>query len=241
VNDKSKPSDYAPGRRPLAGEFRPSWRQPTKPEPRWPAFVAAIIIIGGQTWVAANLSVRPVWIYPVIAGILLVASLAVYLPSRREPSRALRIVSLGLTAVLVIASFVVLVLLVRSVFVGTHLTPGRLFLTGITFWVVNLAVFALILWELDGKGPEARAKGESDYPDLVFPQQQQDQQGLARADWKPMFPDYLFVSLTTATAFSPTDTMPYSRWAKLVMGVEAIMSLATIAMLVARAINIATG
>jgi hypothetical protein len=241
MSSASTLDDYAGRRRPAPGEFVPSWRRPTRPEHRWPAFLAVAVIIAGQSWVAANLSVRPVWIYPLVASILLIASLAIYLPSRTEPPRALRIVSLGLTAVLVVGSFVVLVLLVRSVFVGSHLTPGYLFLTGITFWVVNIAVFALIFWELDGNGPEARAKGEPDYPDLVFPQQQQDQQGLAAADWKPMFPDYLFVSLFTATAFSPTDAMPYSRWAKLVMGVDAIMSLATIAMLVARAINIATG
>jgi uncharacterized membrane protein len=233
--------DYAPRKSPQSGEFVPTWRHPSKPEHRWPAFLAVAVIIAGQSWVAANLSVRPVWIYPLVAGVLLVTSLAIYLPSRTEPPRALRVVSLGLTGVLVIASLVALVLLIRGVFVGSGLTPGRLFLTGIVFWTVNVAVFALLFWELDGNGPEARAKGDAEYPDVVFPQQQQDQQGLAPPDWKPMFGDYLFVSLTTATAFSPTDTMPYSRWAKLVMGVEAIMSLAIIAMLVARAINIAKG
>jgi hypothetical protein len=182
-----------------------------------------------------------VWVYPVVTGVLVLTSLGIYLPSRREPPRALRLVSLSLTAILVAASIAVLILLVRGVFLGSHLTPGRLFLTGVIFWAANIAVFALLLWELDGNGPEARAKGDRDYPDLVFPQQQQDQQGLAPPDWKPMFGDYLFTSLTSAIAFSPTDAMPYSRWAKLVMGVESVISMATIAMLVARAINIATG
>ena len=228
--------------KPLRDDFVPSWQCPTSPEHRWPAFLAAAVVIAGQSWVAAVLSVRPVWVYPLVAGILVLTSIAIYLPSRREPPRALRFISLGLTGVLVAASMVVLVLLLRGVFVsGTHLSPGRLFLTGVIFWVVNIAVFALLLWELDGNGPEARAKGDWDYPDLVFPQQQQDQQGLAPPDWKPMFADYLFTSLTSAIAFSPTDAMPYSRWAKLVMGVEAVISMATIAMLVARAINIATG
>ena len=222
-------------------KFVPTWQRPTQPEHRWPAFVAAAVVIAGQSWVAAVLSVRPMWIYPLVTGILVLASLAIYLPSRKEPPPALRYVSLGLTGVLVAASMVVLVLLIRGVFAGSHLSAGRLFLTGIIFWAVNLAVFALLYWELDGNGPEARAKGDRDYPDLVFPQQQQDQQGLAPADWKPMFADYLFTSLTSAIAFSPTDAMPYSRWAKLAMGVEAVMSMATIAMLVARAINIATG
>lgn len=223
-------------------DFVPTWQLPTKPEHRWPAFVAVAVVIAGQSWVADVLSVGPVWIYPLVAGILMLTSLAIYVPSRAKPPRALRFVSLGLSGLLVAASMAVLVLLVRGVFIsGSHLSAGRLFLTGLIFWVVNVTVFALLLWELDGDGPEARAKGESDYPDLLFPQQQQDQQGLAPPDWKPMFVDYLFTSLTSATAFSPTDAMPYSRWAKLVMGVEAVMSMATIAMLVARAINIATG
>ena len=231
----------SPGMPLPSGEFVPTWQRPTKPEHRWPGFLAAAVVIAGQSWVAAVLSVRPVWVYPLVAGILVLTSLAIYLPSRKEPPPVLRFVSLGLTGVLVAASMVVLVLLIRGVFAGSHLSATRLFLTGVIFWAVNLAVFALLYWELDGNGPEARAKGDSDYPDLVVPQQQQDQQGLAPADWKPMFADYLFTSLTSAIAFSPTDAMPYSRWAKLVMGVEAVISMATIAMLVARAINIATG
>jgi hypothetical protein len=219
----------------------PSWQRPTKPESRWPAFGAVVIIIAGQSWVAASLSFRPVWLYPAIAGILLLASVAVYIPSRTEPSRALRMLSLGLVAVLVIANMISLVLLVRGVFIGSKLSPTGLLLAGGALWVVNVAVFALIHWELDGGGPEARADGYRDYPDLVFPQQQQDQQGLAPSDWKPTFPDYLFVSLTAATAFSPTDAMPYSKWAKLVMGVESILAFVIAAMLVARAINIARG
>jgi hypothetical protein len=233
--------DHATERRPSTDDARPVWQRPTAPEHRWPAFVAVAVVIAGQTWISSALSVHPVWIYPLVAGVLMAASLAIYLPSRREPPRSLRYTSLGLTGVLVAASLVVLVLLLRGVFIGTSLSPGRLFVTGVVFWIINIAVFALIFWELDGNGPEARAKGEPDYPDLVFPQQQSDQGGLAAPDWKPGFADYLYTSLSTATAFSPTDAMPYSRWAKLAMGVEAVMSLATIAMLVARAINVARG
>jgi hypothetical protein len=222
-------------------DFVPSWRCSTKPESRWAAFGAVLVIIVGQTWVAASLSLRPVWLYPTIAGVLLLASVAVYIPARTEPSRTLRALSLTLTAVLVIANVVSLVLLVRGVFVGSVLSPAGLLLAGAALWIVNVGVFALIYWELDGGGPEARADGYRDYPDLVFPQQQQDQQGLAPSDWKPTFPDYLFVSLTSATAFSPTDAMPYSKVAKLVMGIESVLSFVIAAMLVARAINIARG
>jgi uncharacterized membrane protein len=223
------------------GHFVPSWQRPTKPEPRWAAFAAVLVIIAGQTWVATSLSLRPVWLYPTIAGVLLLASVAVYIPSRAEPKRALRVLSLSLVSVLIIANMVSLALLVRGVFVGSKLSPAGLLLAGAALWIVNVAVFALTYWELDGGGPEARADGYRNYPDLVFPQQQQDQQGLAPADWKPTFPDYLFVSLTSATAFSPTDAMPYSKLAKLVMGIESTLSFVIFAMLVARAVSIARG
>jgi uncharacterized membrane protein len=223
------------------GEIVPSWKRSTQPEPRWLAFATVLVIIAGQTWLADSLSWRPVWLLPAIAGVLLAASVAVYLPGRSIPSRAARALSLGLIGVLVIANMISLVLLVRGVFVGSHLSPAGLLLAGAALWIVNVAVFALIYWELDGGGPEARADGYRAYPDLVFPQQQQDQQGLAPSDWKPSFPDYLYVSLTAATAFSPTDAMPYSKQAKLVMGIESTLSFVIAAMLVARAINIAHG
>jgi uncharacterized membrane protein len=236
-----EPHPDKPGEGTSADGFLPSWRRSTDPEPRWTAFAAVAVIIAGHTWVANSLSLRPIWLYPTVAGILLVASLAVYIPSRTEPGRALRALSLGLISVLVIANIVGVFLLVRGVFVGSALSPSGLLLTGTALWVVNLAVFAVIYWEMDGGGPEARADGYQDYPDLVFPQQQQDQQGLTPPDWKPTFPDYLFVSLTSSIAFSPTDAMPYSKRAKLVMGTGSMLSFVIAAMLVARAINIAKG
>ena len=100
-------------------------------------------------------------------------------------------------------------------------------MSGIALWIVNVAVFALLYWELDGGGPEARAEGyRGRYPDLVFPQQQPDQAGLASPGWKPSFYDYAYVSFTSSIAFSPTDAMPYSRRAKLVMGIESLLSFA---------------
>ena len=128
---------------------------------------------------------------------------------------------------LIAANAASLVLLVRGVFVGSNLGPPQLLFSGLALWVVNVAVFALLYWELDGGGPEARADGYRDrYPDLVFPQQQADQQGLASPTWKPSFYDYAYVSFTSSIAFSPTDAMPYSKWAKLVMGIESLLSFA---------------
>jgi len=200
------------------------------------------VVIAGQAWMAVSLSLRPVWLFPVISAVLLVASVAVYLPPRTEPSPLMRALAMSLVGMLVIANAVSLVQLVRDIFVGNSgLDPAGLILVGIVLWVVNFAIFAFVYWELDGDGPEARADGYRDFPDLVFPQQQSGQQGLAPANWKPTFPDYLYVSLTAATAFSPTDAMPYSKRVKLVMGIESTISFAIVAMIVARAINIARG
>jgi hypothetical protein len=219
----------------------PQWKVKTDPESRRPVFVAALVIIAGQAWVAHSLRLSPFWLFPLISTALLVASIAVY-EGRDEPGRPARFLSHALSAVLVIANAVSLVLLVRGVFLGSSLKPTGLLFAGLALWLVNLGIFALLYWELDGGGPEARADGYRDrYPDLAFPQQQADQQGLAPATWKPSFYDYLYVSLTSSIAFSPTDAMPYSKWAKLVMGVQSLLSFSTLAVIVARAVNIAHG
>jgi uncharacterized membrane protein len=201
-------------------------------------FVAALVIIAGQAWVAHSLHLSPFWLFPLIATVLLAASIAVY-EGRDTPGLVARILSHALNAVLVIANAVSFVLLARGVFLGSSLRPTGLLFAGLALWLVNFAVFALLYWEIDGGGPEARADGYRDrYPDLVFPQQQADQQGLAPATWKPSFYDYVYVSLTSAIAFSPTDAMPYSKRAKLV---ESVLSFAILAVIVARAVNIARG
>jgi uncharacterized membrane protein len=213
----------------------------TEPESRRPVFVAALVIIAGQAWVARSLQLHPFWLLPAISTVLLVASIAVY-EGRNEPGLPARILSFALAGVLVLANATSLILLGRGVFVGSNLAPSALLFSGLALWIVNVGVFALLYWELDGGGPEARADGYRDrYPDLVFPQQQADQQGLSSPTWKPSFYDYAYVSITSSIAFSPTDAMPYSKWAKLVMGIESLLSFAILAVLVARAVNIAHG
>ena len=219
----------------------PQRKTKTDPESRRPVFVTALVIIAGQAWVARSLQFDPFWLLPLVSTVLLAASIAVYERSD-TPVKAARVLSYTFDAVLVFADAACLVLLVRGVFLGSHLRPTELLFAGLALWVVNLAVFALLYWELDGGGPEARADGyRNRCPDLVFPQLQADQQGLAADAWKPSFYDYAYVSLTSSIAFSPTDAMPYSKWAKLVMGVQSILSFATLAVIIARAVNIAHG
>jgi hypothetical protein len=208
---------------------------------RGSTFLAAMVIIAGQAWLAKSLALRPVWLFPALSGALLIASAAVYRSDRDEPSIAMRWFARGVVGMLALANALSLLLLVRQVFVKATLDPLGLLIAGIVLWVVNIAVFALAYWEIDGGGPEDRARGSGRLPDLVFPQQQADQEGLAPKDWRPSFSDYLYVSVTAGTAFSPTDAMPYSRTAKLIMGLESTISIAITAMVVARAINVAKG
>jgi uncharacterized membrane protein len=210
------------------------------PESRRPAFAAAIVVIAGQTWVSYGLGVRPVWLYTVVSAVLLLASIGIYESAWKQPPGVMRWLSAGLIGVLVVAEALGVALLVRGVFVGSRLDAIGLVTAGCALWAVNVAMFALAYWELDAGGPEARIRHKH-IPDLVFPQQQENGPGLVPHAWQPRFSDYLYVSLTAATAFSPTDAMPYTWKAKLVMGVESTMSFAIFAMVVARAVNVAHG
>jgi uncharacterized membrane protein len=96
--------------------------------------------------------------------------------------------------------------------------------------------FALWYWEFDRGGPVARALAIKPYPDFEFPQMTSPE--LAPPSWEPMFADYFYLSFTNATAFSPTDVMPLSRWAKMLMLVQSAVSLLLAALVIARAVNI---
>lgn len=210
-------------------------------ESRGATFMAAGIIIAGQAWLASVLAFRPVWLLPTVSAALLIGSVVVYRSNLEEPSAPMRLFAGGVVGILALGNTLCLALLVRGVFVQSTLDPPGLLVAGLVLWMVNVAVFALAYWEIDGGGPEDRAAGRGRLPDLVFPQQQADQRGLAPDGWKAGFSDYLYVSVTASTAFSPTDAMPYSRIAKFVMGSESTLSFMVIVMIVARAINIAKG
>jgi hypothetical protein len=110
---------------------------------------------------------------------------------------------------------------------------GPLLLNGGAIRLTNVIVFALWYWEADRGGPAARANAREDYPDFLFPQMTTPE--MVGGDWEPYFVDYLYLSFTNATAFSPTDTMPLSRWAKLTMMAQSAVSLLIVALVVARA------
>ena len=103
-------------------------------------------------------------------------------------------------------------------------------------WLYTIIAFVFLYWLADGRGPEARIWDPPEFPDLAFPQQLNP--NTAPPGWRPEFPDYLYLGFTNATAFSPTDVMPLTRWGKLAMTVQAAASLAVLGLVVARAVNI---
>lgn len=121
--------------------------------------------------------------------------------------------------------------------VGGQLPGGQLLASAFVVVVTNILTFALAFWQLDGGGPVARALADvRATPDFQFPQDENP--GLAEPGWEPRLPDYLYVALTNATAFSPTDVMPLSRRAKLLMALEATTSFMTLIVVAARAVNV---
>ena len=221
-----------------AGEVKPAWRRRTVGEPRWQVAACTAVAIGLQVAVPGRLAVlRPVWVLPALQGVLLLA-LVLANPHRIDrQSRVLRMMGLALATLISFANAWSVVSLAEGLVRGTEgENAGPLLVTGGAIWLTNVIVFALWYWEFDRGGPVARALGTDPYPDFLFVQMTSPQ--LAPPDWEPAFADYLYLAFTNAAAFSPTDVMPLSRWAKLAMTVQSAISILTVALIVARAVNI---
>ena len=217
----------------------PAWRRPTAGEARWQAALAVAVAVALQYPLPGRLElVRPFWLLPTLQALLLIILVMANPRRLNTESRVLRFLSLALAALLSLANAWSLARLAVDLVQGRSeaSSPGSLLVTGGIIWLINVIVFGLWYWEFDRGGPVARANAERMYPDFQFVQMASP--GLAPPDWEPAFADYLYLSFTNATAFSPTDTMPLSRWAKLAMTVQAAVSIVTVALVVARAVNI---
>jgi uncharacterized membrane protein len=126
--------------------------------------------------------------------------------------------------------------LIDALVSGKITDANMLLLSGGSIWMANIVIFSLWFWELDRGGPGARAEARKSVPDFLFPQMASPEYG--EKDWHPKYFDYFYVSVTNASAFSPTDTAPLSRWAKLLMLVQSLTSLITVGLVIARAVNI---
>jgi hypothetical protein len=186
-------------------------------------------LLGATTW----------WLWLVIALPVLALS-ARFLVGignlERESGRAF---SIGLLVLLAVGNAVGVFALVTSLagLGGDAPTGGQLLASGFVVLLTNVVTFGFAFWEVDNDGPVARALADRrTTPDFQFPQD--DNPDLARAGWEPRLLDYAYVALTNATAFSPTDVMPLTRRAKLLMAIESTVSITTVLIVAARAVNV---
>jgi uncharacterized membrane protein len=220
----------------FASVLRKDYPPPPRKEPVWPAQLTLLAAIALQVSLPERLTVGPVWLMPALEGATLLA-LVIASPVRLEEEHmGRRRVGVGLSALVSAANVYSLAALTHFL-LHKHVGNGReLIVSGTLIWLTNFLIFGLWYWEVDRGGPGRRATGRDDEPDFLFPQMQDD--AVEPRHWRPQFLDYMYVSLTNATAFSPTDTMPLSIQAKSIMGVQALVSLVTIGLIVSRAVNI---
>lgn len=215
----------------------PSWLRPGDPESRLPVLTALIVAICLQLAIPKSYAVVPRW--PLIAMEILLLVVLVGL----NPLRLKRQTTFGtwasyllLTAITVDNTMSAIVLDIRIVSGEVSNDAAFLLGSGAAIYVTTVIVFGIWYWEMDRGGPFARRQGSRPYPDFMFPQMTERE--LAPPNWRPEFPDYLYVSITNVVAFSPTDTMPLTRRAKAMMTVQAVISVTTLALVISRAVNV---
>ena len=201
-------------------------------DPLWHVQLVLAGVIVLQLLLPTRLIALPKLLLPALEALSLVV-LQFVTPRRAVfESNVRRIFALALIGLVAVANTTSLQLLLQALFTAGKADAPELLGSAVGIYITNIVVFALLYWEMDGGGPGVRRANKHDENDFLFPQQQ------AGVKWFPTFTDYLYVSTTNATAFSPTDTLPLSRRAKMVMAGQAFLSLLVVAIIAARAINI---
>src|SRR5256884_3594448 len=179
-------------------------------------------MIIGPNWLL--LIVEAVFVVPLIIDVLTAWDLS------HKARRMLVLIPLGMSTLALVLGVALLILSLSKLTQATNLLRSAALL-----WSFNILVFALWYWEVDGGGPWKRHLSGHRAADFLFPQQ------AAGEHWVPHFLDYLFVAFTAATALSPADTYPLTRLAKVLMMLEAVLSLTVVGILISRAVNILGG
>lgn len=215
----------------------PGWRDVTRGESRLTVTLVMAVMIALQVSLPPELTPTGRWLLPGIEAVLLIVLLVANRIRAGSAGRELRILGLALIGIASLANGLSVAMLVHTL-VRSHnpIEATALLGTGANIWLTNVIIFAVWFWELDRGGPASRAAGTDPHPDLLFPQMTAPD--LAPRSWEPLFLDYLYVSFTNATAFSPTDTLPLSRLAKSGMMLQEAISLVTAILVIARAVNI---
>ena len=207
-------------------------------EPRWPVVLAILAAILMVVLLPERVVLFPVW-FPYVIGIALILPM-VAVGLSAEKARWLRVertIMLLFIVAMGVGTLANLGSLIRAMVRRSGEVGGlQLLASSIVVWVSNVLIFSLLYWRIDRGGPEARANNAGTRPDWLFPQAGAPED--APPDWRPTFVDYLFLGFSTATAFSPTDALPLTSRAKMLMMLESTMSLGTIVVVASRAINI---
>lgn len=228
-----------PGRPPTAGSpdrLAHAREEIEQRDPLWPAQLTLLGAILLYLALPEKLTIGPTWVVPGMEGLALAGlALAVH-RTDRGTWLVRRRLALALTGLVSAVNLLSLLLLVHFLVKGGKAGGHPLIAAGVVLWLTNVLLFGVWYWELDRGGPLARALKPQRTPDFLFPQMADER--WAPEGWRPGFFDYLYVSLTNATAFSPTDTMPLTKSAKAVMAGQSLASLTTVVLVVARAVNI---
>ena len=217
-------------------KFRPGTAGPREPrtaEPRWPALLALVATGGLHFVIPAPLRFGQEWLLLAVVTALLIPPVVAHRVGKMLLNRVLSHAAAGVVTASMGWSLTLLILRLPQ-----HLDPPAVLLrAAAALWIANVLVFASWYWRLDAGGPnqrdlrDAHDEGAFLFPQMITPWE-------SDKNWHPGFVDYLFLAFNTSTAFSPTDVPVLSRWAKLMMMLQALISLATVALLAARAVNI---
>lgn len=207
-------------------------------EPRWPAVLALVAIGGLRLALPESLSIGPDWLLLAVVGLLLLPVAWARFTHRVTLNRVFGI----LVTAVVTADMIWSLGLLIAALPRHRETPLQMLESASALWITNILVFASWYWRLDAGGPHARElRGAHTDGAFLFPQmtlEPEMRRAMGEETWSPGFVDYLFLAFNTSTAFSPTDVPVLSRWAKVLMMLQSLISLATIALLAARAVNI---
>jgi hypothetical protein len=217
-------------------------------EPRLPAAVGVVVAIGLYALLPSDLQIGPRFVVPALECLVFVPLVLANPRRMTRENRVLRRLSIGLVLLIALSNTTALVLLIRSLLKGEATAGGQLLGAAAQVWFTNVLVFALAYWELDRGGPVTRFRVSRPHlpkADFRFPQDEDHdaisevaKRSSAKSGWAPGFIDYLYVSVTNSSAFSPTDTMPLSVRAKLLMAVESVSALMLSVLVVSFAIGL---
>lgn len=207
-------------------------------ERRWTASACVLASMAVPFLLPARYSPGVDWLLPAIEGSALLALIIVDPGRIDRPGPWTRGLSLAVVAAIATGAAWASARLVWDLLHGNPQTTvaTELLISGALVWLQTIIAFGFTYWELDNGGPVNRHFHPRAHPDLAFPQQLDP--GLAAPGWRPIFFDYLYLALTNATAFSPTDVMPLARWVKLAMAVQSMLSIVILSLVVANAVNL---